>query len=438
MPVNASIPRTRGKGKVKVVEKRKMTQKMLEDLDIEDLDVRVELIQSLIPLGLEKVAEDLKKEVNMLVGKRYKRDKENHPWGENPGSIYLQDQKTPITVPRVRNKKNNKEVPLKLYKKLQTPYKSDKKTMLKLLNGISTHKYEKSVSLVPQVFGLSSSNLSKRFKYATQEKLRELKTRSLKEHDFICIFIDAKKYADDGLIVALGVTMEGKKIVLDIAQSHTEHSSVIEELLQLLIQRGLNYKQGLLFIVDGSKGIIKAIKDKFQYYGFIQRCIWHKEQNIVSYLSKSQKELCKLKLKRAYNKTSYKEARDALSELYNELIRTNETAANSLMEGLEETLTLHKLGLSPELCKSLNSTNCMESVMSGLGQYTDKVDRWRNSNQILRWTAASLLEIEPNLKRIRGFRYLPLLRFKMQERIRKIEEKEDQDKEILKTTIELL
>ena len=129
--------------------------------------------------------------------------------------------------------------------------------------------------------------------------------------------------------------------------------------------------------MDGSKGIIKAIEEKFQEYGFIQRCTWHKEQNVISYLSKHQQEICKIELKKAYKNTSYKDAMRSLEGLYNRLAITNESAASSLKEGIDETLTLHRLGLSPELCKSLSSTNCIESVMSQLGMYTDKVDRWQ-------------------------------------------------------------
>jgi len=291
--------------------------------------------------------------------------------------------------------------------------------MLKLLNGISMHKYKESTELVPEVFGLSASNMSKRFKKATEENLKELNTRSLAIYDFICIFIDTKRYAKDGLLVALGVTIGGCKIILGIEQSHTENSAAINQFFDKLIERGLKYNLGILFIVDGSKGIIKAIEEKFQEYGFIQRCTWHKEQNVISYLSKHQQEICKIELKKAYKNTSYKDAMRSLEGLYNRLAITNESAASSLKEGIDETLTLHRLGLSPELCKSLSSTNCIESVMSQLGMYTDKVDRWQSSNQILRWTAAGLLEIEPNLRRIHGHTYLPLLRFRLKEEILK-------------------
>lgn len=416
MPVDVSIPKRRGKAKIKVIEKRKVTQRMLNELHTKSLDTRVSLIQALIPLGLKAVEEELQKEVKMLLNSPNAR---NTPWGKNPGSVYLQDQKTPIMVPRVRDRYQDKEQSLQAYQKLQKPYLCDKKTILKLLNGISTHKYKESTSLVPEVFGLSASNLSKRFRKATEENLKELNTRSLAIYDFICIFIDSKRYAKDGLLVALGVTIEGYKIILGIEQSHTESSIAINQFFDKLIERGLKYNLGILFIVDGSKGIIKAIEEKFQEYGFIQRCTWHKEQNVCSYLSKHQQEICKIDLKRAYKNTSYKDAMKSLEGLYNRLTVTNESAASSLKEGIEETLTLHKFGLSPELRKSLSSTNCIESIMSQLGMYTDKVDRWQSSNQILRWTAAGLLEIEPNLRKIHGHTYLPLLRFRLKEEILK-------------------
>ena len=269
MPVELSIPRRRGKAKVKVIEKRKVTKEMLRELNTEDLNVKVSLIQSLIPLGLKAVEEELQKEVEMLLNNPSER---NTSWGKNPGSIYLQDQKAPIMVPRVRDRYQHKERALQAYQKLQKPYLYDKKTVMKLLNGISMHKYKESACLVPEVFGLSASNLSKRFRKATEENLKELNTRSLAIYDFICVFIDSKRYAKDGLLVALGVTIGGCKIILGIEQSHTENSVAISQFFDKLIERGLKYDLGILFIVDGSKGIIKAIEEKFQEYGIIQRC----------------------------------------------------------------------------------------------------------------------------------------------------------------------
>ena len=246
----------------------------------------------------------------------------------------------------------------------------------------------------------------------------------MKGYDFVCVIVDGKRYAEDGLLVALGITIDGVKVILDIDQSHSENSNVVRQLFDRLIERGIRFEEGILFIVDGAKGIIGAIKRQFEEYAFIQRCQWHKQQNVTGYLNDSQKAICKRQLQAAYAQTTYREAKAGLDKLYRELQSVNESAANSLLEGLEETLTLHHLGLSPELCKSLNTTNCMESVMAQLGQYTDKVDRWHNSSQILRWTAAGLLEIEPRLHKIRGYRYLNLLRVKMREEIKRRQEKQ--------------
>jgi putative transposase len=423
MPATIKVAKKRGKAKVKISEKRKQVKLMLKKMKSEDLDVAITLIQELIPHGLMAAKEEMEKEVARLTGERYKHGKENVSWGSQPGSIYLRDQKIPIDVPRVRNKKGNKEIPLAAYSKLQNPYKADKQTMLKLLCGISMHKYTKCAGLVPEVFGISASNLSKRLRKCTADKVRRLKTRSLALDDFICIFIDGKRYAKDGLLVALGITTSGAKVILDIEHSHSENGLVVEQLLDRLIRRGLKYEDGLLFVVDGSKGLIKGVKNKFKEYAFIQRCQWHKRENIISYLEPAQKQVYKRRLRSAYQKTTYKEANKALKLIYRQLIEINLSAAGSLKEGLEETLTLHKLGLSPELRKSLNTTNCIESIMSQLAQYTDKVDRWRNSYQLIRWTSASLLEIEPMLKTISNARYLNVLRFKMQEEIKKRQEK---------------
>ena len=425
MPAEISIPKRRGKAKVKLSMKRAMAQAVLEDVKSQGMDVEVSLIQELIPLGLKAVEERLQREVELLAGKKQAHGKENVRWSRQNGSVYLRDQKMPIRYQRVRKKSTNSEVPLAAYQQMQEPYQGDRQTMLKLLYGLSTHNYEKSTELVPEVFGISASNLSRRFKKSTLAQLRALKKRSLSGYDFVCILIDGKRYAEDGLLVVLGITIDGTKVILDIEQSHSENASVVMQLFDRLIERGLRFEEGLLFIVDGSKGIIAAIKKRFKEYAFIQRCQWHKTQNVTSYLNDAQKILCKRQLQAAYAQTTYREAKAGLEKLYRELQNVNQSAAGSLMEGLEETLTLHSLGLSPELYKSLNTTNCMESIMSQLGQYTDKVDRWHNSNQILRWTAAGLLEIEPRLHRIHGYRYLNVLRMKMREEIKNRQEKQD-------------
>ena len=434
MPKN-NLANKRGKSKIKISDKREAAMQRIVDSYSEDFDVKMAVIQELIPLGLKAVAEELQAEVKSLAGERYAHGGENTRWGKQNGSVYLRDQKVPIKVPRVRNSATNQEVPLQTYQRLQQPFDGDDQTVLKLLHGLSTHQYSRSASLAGEVFGVSASNLSKRFKVQTTKTLKQFYNRSLKEHDIVCVFIDGKRYADDGLMVALGVTIDGTKVFLGIEQTHTENAKSIEQWMDRLIERGLKFEQGILFIIDGSKGIKKAIQRRFGQYAFIQRCQWHKRENVTSYLDDTQKALCQRRMKEAYGMTTFKEAENELKKIHQELLNVNESAANSLAEGLGETLTLHELGLSPELSKSLNTTNCIESVMSQLAQYTDKVDRWQDGWQVLRWTAAGLMDIEPKLNRIQGAHYLNILRFKMQEEIKKRADKQQQTKELLTADI---
>lgn len=410
-----SVARKCRQWKQKVTQRRRSLEDMMTLKEIDDIDIRVSLIQSLIPLGLEAVNNKLQEEVKALAGEKHIHGKENVRWGRQGGSVYLSDQKVPITIPRVRNKLHNMEIPLTYYQKLQEPYREDEQVFKKLLNGLSTHKYRESAELVPEVFGISASNVSRRFKYASANKLKQLQERRLDRHDFVAIFVDGKCYADDGLMVALGISTEGKKVVLGIEQTATENHRPISQFFEKLIERGLRYEEGLLFIIDGSKGIDKAIRNTFSNCGVIQRCHYHKIENIVGYLPKGMQGIWRAKLRAAYKNADYTTAKNALMKLYNELNNINPSAASSLKEGLEETLTLHRLEIYEELGKSFSSTNCMESVMSQLGQYTDKVDRWRGGNHLQRWTASGLLALEPRLNKVRGYRHLGMLRMKLRE-----------------------
>ena len=198
-----------------------------------------------------------------------------------------------------------------------------------------------------------------------------------------------------------------------------ERSEAINQWFDRLVARGFRFEDGILFIIDGSKGIRKAIEQRFGKYAVVQRCRWHKRENVVSYLSESDQVVYRRRLQEAYGKTNHKEVLKALAQIHRELEDKNISAANSLLEGLDETLTIHELGLSVELEKSLSTTNCIESFFSQVGAYTDKVDHWRNSNQILRWTSTSALDIEGRLRKVKGFRYLKVLKFKLQQMIEK-------------------
>ena len=189
----------------------------------------------------------------------------------------------------------------------------------------------------------------------------------------------------------------------------------MEEFFDNLIERGIVFKEGLLFIVDGSKGLIKAINRKFKDYALIQRCLWHKRENVVSHLGKGQQVVWRKKLRTAYDKPTHSEAEAALNKLTRELNEINPTAAGSLKEGMSDTLTLHKLGLNQILRRSFSTTNCIESILAQVEQYTQRVDRWRNGAHIQRWVASGLLEVEPRLKRVYGWRHFHSLRNRIKE-----------------------
>lgn len=412
-----SITRKRGLGKVKVAKRKEALKELRELSGINDVDVKVSLIQALIPVGLEKVNVLLQDEVLRLAGVPRKHGKINTRWGSQGGSVYLLDQKLPIDVPRVRNKLLNTEVALEAYQKLQEPHKLDEQLFLKLLNGLSTHKYRESAELAPEVFGISASNVSKRFRCCGKVYLEKLLNRGLSEYDFVAVFLDGKTYARDGIVIAMGITIEGRKVIIGMEQMNTENARSVGQFFDKLIERGLKYEQGLLCMIDGAKGFTKAIEDKFKECAFIQRCQQHKKENVVSYLPQGLQKTYRLRLMQAYEQTTYSQAKVALNVICDELSRINPSALASLKEGMEETLTLHRLGLYKELKRSFSSTNCIESVLSQVGQFTDKVDRWRNGRHIQEWVSASLMHIEPRLNKVNGWRHLKLLRERMQNAI---------------------
>jgi len=398
------------KGKIKLTKALKISE--------QPFDMRMELIQTLVPLGLAMVHEELQDEVLRLIGAKYDRERKTpgyYRWGQQAGSIYLDDQKFRLPIPRVRDSVHNQEIPLKVYQAFQKPHKMEEGVLKRIAGGLSCRDYEKCADAIPEAFGLSASTVSRRFMQASSRKLKELMERKLSDHDIVAIFLDGKHFAEDEMIIALGITLKGPKIPLGFIQSGSENETVLKDFLNGLLERGLNIQNGVLCVMDGSKGFCAAVKKVFGARALIQRCQWHKRENILKYLPKHLHSTWRKRLQNAYEKPTYEEAKAALNKLKLELKLINESAVNSLEEGLEETLTLHRLGLFKELGVSFKTTNCIESVMSQIAKYTDKVDYWKNSSQKQRWVATALLEIEPNLRTVKGFRYLPLLRKALKE-----------------------
>jgi len=301
------------------------------------------LIQALIPLGLAAVEDQLQQEVAQLAGARYSRktaDQDCRRWGQQNGSVYLADQKLPLRVPRVRNVTQDSEVVLATYQAFQQPRALDEGLLLRVLHGLSNRTYEQCAEAVPQAFGLAKSSVSRRFVQATAAKLRQFQERSLEELDLVALFSDGKSFAEEEMIIALGVTIEGKKIPLGFIQAATENERVCRQFIQQLLDRGLQYQAGLLVLLDGSKGLRAAVTKALAGYVVIQRCQWHKRENVVSYLPKQQQASIRRKLQKAYSINDYDQAKKALVALKPQLQLMNESAVTSLEEGLRQPMSV--------------------------------------------------------------------------------------------------
>ena len=381
-----------------------------------ELDAKVELIRSLVPLGLMHVQELLDEEVTALARERYARKDASvagRRHGSNPGTVGLAGQRVPIRVPRIRRLAGS-EIPLRSYEALHGDREVDDVLLRRVLYGISCRNYEAAAAVIPGAIGLSSSTVSRGFIQASAAQLRAFQERDLSEEDVVAVFLDGKTFADATMVIALGITLAGEKRFLGFVETDTENATVLTPFLRSLVERGLDLSQGVLVILDGGKGLRTAVvgrwRKAFRGRALVQRCQWHKRENVVSYLAKPEQAVWRQRLQRAYNRPDYDEALGALETLHGELDERNQSAADSLAEGVDETLTLHRLGVYGVLGRSLKTTNCLESVNALVEERCAKVDLWQSSSQRHRWLATALLDIEPRLRRVRGYRHLPTLR----------------------------
>ena len=311
-----------------------------------------------------------------------------------------------------------REVPLDSYRLFHAQDgERDELMFRRVLLGISSRNYEAAAEAVPGAIGMSRSTISRTFIEQSAEKLKALQERDLSQEDYVAVILDGKAFQQDQMVTALWITMDGYKQVLGFEQCGTENQKAVAQFVRRLLDRGLTASEGLLFVIDGSKGLASAIREVFNRRGkkaAVQRCQWHKRENVVSYLPKSDQKYWRGRLQEAYERPTYDEARAKLDQIKKELDEINLSAARSLEEGLEETLTLHRLGVFAMLGKSLKTTNGLESIFSMAEEMTGRVDHWKNSSQKHRWLAAVLLNIEPRLRRISGYRHLFRLREALQ------------------------
>ena len=377
------------------------------------LDAKVELIRSLVPLGLMHVEELLDEELTALAGERYARKAASvggrRHMAATPGRSVWPASACRFACPGFAMSRGAR-FPLRSYEALHGDRAVNDLLLTRVLYGISCRNYEAAAEAIPGAIGLSGSTVSRGFIEASAAKLREFQERDLSGEDVVAVVLDGKTFADATMVIALGITIAGDKRFLGFVETDTENERVLTPFLRSLVERGLDVSQGVLVILDGGKGLRAAVRKAFRERALVHRCQWHKRENVVSYLAKSEQASWRQRLQRAYNRPAYDEALAALEALHRELEDRNQSAAGSLKEGLDETLTLHRLGLYGVLGRSLKTTNCLESINALVEERCAKVDHWQNSSQRHRWLATALLDIEPRLRKVMGYRHLPTLR----------------------------
>jgi transposase-like protein len=352
-------------------------------------------------------------EVNKKAGEKYSREKPEEGkysrWGYNPGSIRIGEEKVKVDVPRMRDNQEHRTISPDSYHELSSLAIPTDTLLKRIILGLSQKDYKEVTQMALESFGLSQSSVSKAFIEESSKVLKEFEERDLGNYDFLCLVIDGKYLSKEQIVIAMGITSRGDKIPLGFVETTTENSKAIKGLLKDLIDRNFTFTEGILTIIDGSKGLKKAVNETFGEYALIQRCQWHKRENVVSYLNEEDEEKYRKKLQRAYNEPEYIIAKSKLMEIKNELKDINRSAAKSLEEGLEETLTIHKLGLVEQLGRSLTTTNTIENLNSHLVKYLRKVRYWRTGDMKARWIASALVDIENRMRRINNYQNLHLL-----------------------------
>src|SRR5712691_3520251 len=264
-----------------------------QQLPLDDATVPLVMIQALIPLGLRAVEEALQREVTRLAGARYAHE-DGAPgvvrWGTQPGSVFLADQKLPLRVPRVRDLPRGQELTLATYQAVQTPRALDVGLFRRVLGGLSSREYAPAAEAVPAALGLARSSVSRRFIRASARALQQLQERPLDDAQWLVLVLDGKTFAADQLVIALGVTTTGEKRLLGLVQTATENKAVGASFLRELEERGFAPEGELLVVLEGAKGLRAAGRDVFGERAQVQRCQWHKRENVVR-SSSSRKKL---------------------------------------------------------------------------------------------------------------------------------------------------
>ena len=378
----------------------------------EELQPEVEHLTGMA--GLQIIRAVIEDEVTRRVGPRYQPAGESDcvRWGQQPGYVVFGGQKVPMTRPRVRTRAGQ-EVPLENYARLQHDGRRQRAVHEGIVAGLSTRNYQRAVESVLDGYGIEKSSVSREFVAASAAELKRVCERRLDTLELVAILIDGKQVGGHTMVVALGLENSGEKSILGLWQGATENTTTVKSLLEDLVARGLSPERRYLFVIDGAKALRAAIAKVFGERAEVQRCQFHKRENVKAHLPQNAQRDYHRRISNAYALTGYAEAKAELQKIFRQLERINPSAARSLEEGMEETLTVHRLGVGELLRRSLATTNPIESAFSTVEEVTRRVKRWRTGDQALRWTATGLLEAEKKFRKVKGFRELPALHRKL-------------------------
>jgi len=330
-------------------------------------------------------------------------------YGADDGQVVLGGRRVAIRKPRVRSVEG-KEIPLPTYRQFSQEDPLEARALEQMILGVSTRHYPRSLESVEEVpvRATGRSAVSRRFVARTQRQMEAFLSCSLEDEDFPILLLDGTGFGEHTLVVALGIDTTGRKHVLGVVEGSTENEAVCRRLLASLVDRGLPVERARLVVIDGGKGLRKAMRNVFGNWALVQRCQFHKIRNVVEHLPKGKRAWVKVALRKAYASETAAQAKRRLLELARNL-EAHDGAAASIREGLEETLTLLTLGITGALARTLSSTNPIENLQGTLKRVSRNVTRWRSGGMALRWAVTGLLEAQKTFRRLKGYRELPAL-----------------------------
>lgn len=384
------------------------------------VEVLVEANQALhelvVETGMQVVAALLEEDRVAICGPRSQpqADRRVYRHGFDRGQLVLGGRKVSVDKPRCRSV-DGEEIMLPSWQALAAEDALQRRVIEQMLIGVSTRKYERSLEELPGAMksvASKKSSVSRRFVARTAKEVEQFLGRSLEGLNLPVLMFDGTEFGGHLMIVALGIDADGKKHVLGVREGTTESAEVCKSLLRELIDRGLVVEQARLLVIDGSKGLYKALRTVFGRWGHIQRCQIHKMRNVQEHLPKSRWPWVRQRLRQAWLRSdSDKQAEKRLLDLAKSLDEEYPGAAASIREGLAETLTLLRLGLpaSDPLHRTLRSTNPIENLQGLLQTTARRVKRWRGGSMALRWAVGGILEAEKKFRRVKGFRAIPRL-----------------------------